>query len=104
MVSVMSEQELFEAWARPDSVQMQRRPETGEYTDRGMSAAWAGWMASVKAHDMRRVGWWVVFEEANDIGEIPDGFFVDDERAKTFGDEPGFLQYHLAPCWIRERT
>lgn len=51
----------------------------------------------------RRVGWWVVFEEAND-GEIPDGFFVDDERAKTLGDEPGFVRHRLAPCWIRERT
>lgn len=46
----MDEQERkrFEEWARPDSVQAKRHPETGEYTERGMSAAWAGWQAAVK--------------------------------------------------------
>lgn len=39
----------FEAWARPDSVQIQRHHETGEYTERGMSAAWSAWQAAVKA-------------------------------------------------------
>lgn len=43
------ERKRFEEWARPDSVQAQRNPETGEYTERGMSAAWAGWQAAVKA-------------------------------------------------------
>ena len=39
------EREAFEKWARPDSVQMHRHPETGEYTERGMCAAWEGWKA-----------------------------------------------------------
>ena len=42
----MTERERFERWARPDSVQRQRHPDTGEYTDRGMSASWAGWQAA----------------------------------------------------------
>jgi len=51
----MDEQERkrFEEWAQPDSVQAQRHPETGEYTERGMSAAWAGWQAAVKAERER---------------------------------------------------
>lgn len=59
----MSEQELFEKWARPDSVQKHRNPETGEYTERGMSAAWSGWMASVKAHGVTGPEVWIVLDE-----------------------------------------
>ncbi len=47
-MDIEQERARFEVWARPDSVQMRRNPETGEYTERGMSAAWAGWQAAVK--------------------------------------------------------
>ena len=47
-----------------------------------------------------RVGWWVVFDEPNDVGEVPDGFFVDEARAAKFPSEPGWLTNHLVPCWI----
>jgi hypothetical protein len=40
----------FEKWVRPDSVQRQRQPDTGEYIDRGMAAAWAGWQARGKLY------------------------------------------------------
>ncbi len=50
--------------------------------------------------DRRRVGWWVVFDEPNDVGEVPDGFFVDEARAAKFPSEPGWLTNHLVPCWI----
>ena len=49
---------------------------------------------------MRRVGWWVVFDQKNDMGEIPEGFFIDDHRAETFAQEPGWLYNHLVPCLI----
>lgn len=42
-----TEVELFEKWARPDSVQ-QRKNDDGSYADNGMSAAFAGWMARSK--------------------------------------------------------
>lgn len=51
-----------------------------------------------------RVGWWVVFDEPNDIGEIPFGFFITDERAKTFSREPGFYKNHLEPVYRRGIT
>lgn len=43
------ERKRFEAWARPDSVQARRNPETGEYTEPGMNAGWSAWQAAVKA-------------------------------------------------------
>jgi hypothetical protein len=50
---------------------------------------------------MVRVGWWVVFDEPNDVGQIPFGFFISDERARTFDKEPGFLRNHLEPVYRR---
>ena len=46
-MGIEQERARFEAWARPDSVQVQRHPETGEYTERGMGAAWTAWQAAV---------------------------------------------------------
>lgn len=42
------ERKRFETWARPDSVQAHRHPETGEYLEPGMSAGWSAWQAAVK--------------------------------------------------------
>ena len=50
----------------------------------------AGWL---------RVGWWVVFDEANDEGEIPGGFCISDKRAETFASEPGWLKNRLIPLY-----
>jgi len=46
---------------------------------------------------MRQVGWFVMFDEPNDIGEVPDGFLIDMERGKTFDTENGWLKNHLVP-------
>ena len=49
---------------------------------------------------MRRVGWWVVFDQTNDMGKVPDGFYIDDHRAEHFAKEPWWLRNHLVPCLI----
>lgn len=36
----------------------------------------------------RQVGWWVVFDEPDDLGEVPEG--------------RGLLKNHLVPCCIHE--
>lgn len=48
---------------------------------------------------MIRVGWWVVFDEQNDEGATPGGFYIDDDRAAKFADEPGWLKNHLEPVY-----
>lgn len=80
------------------------------YVDMYLQRYWEVWQAAregcpqlgsgMETGGWRRVGWWVVFDEPNDIGEIPGGFFVDDVRAQTFGHEPGWGKNHLEPCWI----
>jgi hypothetical protein len=40
-------------------------------------------------------GWWVVFDASNDIGEIPEGFYINEERGESFHLEKGFLKNHL---------
>lgn len=124
----MSEQELFEKWARPDSVQMHRNPETGEYTERGMSAAWAGWMASVKAHreaghskatddvvaERRRQieaeGWTPEHDDEHDSGELADvaacyalGVYSDRADAGVPGDIPPYWPQSWDESWWRPK-
>lgn len=48
----------------------------------------------------RRVGWWVVFDEPDDDGTTPAGFFVDEQRAVNFHLEPGFKRNHLEPVFL----
>jgi hypothetical protein len=42
-------------------------------------------------------GFWVVFDEPGEDGEMSEGFYIDAKRAATFANEQGWLRNHLEP-------
>ena len=45
-------------------------------------------------------GRWVELEELDDTGEKIPGFYITEERAATFSQEPGFRKHRLFPVFV----